>query len=156
MVETAHTASNTHPHWKAVLDRLEPRLGHNKAIVAIARKLLVAVWHVLAHGDTDRFAEPELVARKLLNYAYLLGKANRDARLSTAGFVRQHLDALGLGADLEAVTWGGSKPPVPLPPANLAAKDGPAPGRGPARGGSARQHAMDHPGIATTTRYSEA
>lgn len=38
MVETAHTASRTHPHWKAELARLEPRLGHNKAIVAIARK----------------------------------------------------------------------------------------------------------------------
>jgi len=36
-------AANNHPHWKAELARLEPRLGRNKAIVAIARKLLIAV-----------------------------------------------------------------------------------------------------------------
>ena len=39
MVEAAQTAANTHPHWQAELARLEPRLGRNKAIVAIARKL---------------------------------------------------------------------------------------------------------------------
>jgi hypothetical protein len=36
MIEAAHTASRPHPHWKAELARLEPRLGHNKAIGAIA------------------------------------------------------------------------------------------------------------------------
>jgi transposase len=68
MIEAAHTASRTHPHWKAELARLEPRLGHNKAIVAIARKLLVAVWHVLTKGCADRCADPDLIARKLLRY----------------------------------------------------------------------------------------
>jgi transposase len=63
MVETAHVASRTHAHWKAELARLEPRLGRNKAIVTIARKLLVAVWHVLTKGCADRFADPDLVAR---------------------------------------------------------------------------------------------
>ena len=43
MIEVAHTAARTHPYWQARLARLEPRLGKNKAIVAIARKLLVAV-----------------------------------------------------------------------------------------------------------------
>ena len=66
MVETAHTAVRSHPHWQAELERLEPRLGKNKAIVAIARKLLVTVWHVLTEGCADRFADPEQVARKLL------------------------------------------------------------------------------------------
>ncbi len=46
MVEAAHGAANSHPHWQAELHRLEPRLGCNKAIVAIARKLLVTVWFV--------------------------------------------------------------------------------------------------------------
>jgi len=34
LVEAAHVVANTHPHWKAELARLEPRLGRNKAIVA--------------------------------------------------------------------------------------------------------------------------
>ncbi len=119
MVEAAHTASNTHPHWKAELARLEPRLGHNKAIVAIARKLLVAVWHVLTDAVADRFAEPEYVARKLMQYTYRLGRDNRPAGQTTAEYVRQQLDRLGLGADLTAFRWGQKKT-IALPPSRPA------------------------------------
>jgi transposase len=114
LVEAAQVAVLTHPHWRAELERLEPRLGRNKAIVAIARKLLVAVWHVLTEGCADRYAEPEHVARKLLNYTYTLGKENRPQGLSAAAFVREQLDRLGLGIDLQSVPRG--KRPVPLPP----------------------------------------
>jgi hypothetical protein len=41
MVGAANRAVQHHPHWKAELERLEPHLGRSKAIVAIARKLLV-------------------------------------------------------------------------------------------------------------------
>jgi hypothetical protein len=44
--------------------------------VAIARKLLIAVWYVL-QGKTDKYAEPEAVAQKMLRFAYTVGKANR-------------------------------------------------------------------------------
>lgn len=116
LVEAAQTAANTHPHWKAELARLKPRLGRNKAIVAIARKLLVAVWHILAKHEPDRFAEAEIVARKLMQYTYLLGKANRPAGQKAAEFVRQQLDALGIGLDLTEIPWGVKNPPVRLPP----------------------------------------
>jgi transposase len=118
MVQAAQTAANTHPHWKAELERLQPRLGRNKAIVAIARKLLVSVWYVLTKEVPDRFAEPEMVARKLLQYAYVLGKANRPANQSPGQYVRDHLDRLGLGADLAEIPWG-TKKPRPLPPSTL-------------------------------------
>jgi len=120
LVEAAQTAANTHPHWQAELARLEPRLGRNKAIVAIARKLLVAVWHVLTEGCADRYAEPEHVARKLLHYTYTLGKENRPQDQSAAAFVRAQLDRLGLGADLPTVPRG--KRPLPLPPSKLVVK----------------------------------
>jgi len=32
LIEAAQVAANTHPHWKAELARLEPRLGRNKAM----------------------------------------------------------------------------------------------------------------------------
>ena len=118
MVQAAQTAANTHPHWKAELERLEQRLGRNKAIVAIARKLLVSVWYVLTNEESDRFAEPELVARKLLQYAHTLGKTNRPASQRPGQYVRHHLDRLGLGADLTAIPWG-TKKPRPLPPSAL-------------------------------------
>jgi transposase len=117
MVEAAHAASSTHPHWQAELARLEPRLGHNKAIVAIARKLLVAVWHVLAEGQPDRFAVPQLVARKLLTHAERLGKANRPNGQPLADYVRDQLDRLGLGADLDSFQRG--KRTIKLPPSSL-------------------------------------
>jgi transposase len=122
LVEAAQVAANSHPHWKAELKRLEPRLGRNKAIVAIARKLLVTVWHVLSNQVTDRFAQPEIVARKLMQFTYQIGKNNRPADQSASQFVRQHLDRLQLGAELCAIPWGTKKKPVPLPPSTLPQK----------------------------------
>jgi transposase len=115
LIEAAQVAANSHPHWKAELARLEPRLGRNKAIVAIARKLLIVVWYILAQHKTDRFAQPEAVAQKFLKFAYQLGKKNRPQGQSAAQFVRQRLDTLQLGPELTSIAWG-SKKPILLPP----------------------------------------
>lgn len=124
LIEAAQVAANSHPHWKAELARLQPRLGRNKAIVAIARKLLVAVWYILAQHKTDRFAQPEAIAQKLLKFAYQLGKENRPKGQSAAQFVRQHLDSLHLGHELTGIAWG-SKKPIPLPPSTNKVSDVP-------------------------------
>jgi transposase len=117
LVEAAHVAANSHPHWKAELARLQPRLGYNKAIVAIARKLLVTVWHVLARKVADRFAEPEKVSKKMLHIAYEVGKSKRAGK-SAAQFARERMDTLGMGQELTSIPWG-SKKPIPLPPSKL-------------------------------------
>jgi len=44
LVEAAWSAVEHHPHWHMEFERLVPALGKGKAIVAIARKLLVVVW----------------------------------------------------------------------------------------------------------------
>ena len=124
LIEAAQVAANSHPHWKAELTRLQPRLGRNKAIVAIARKLLVAVWYILAQHKTDRFAQPEAIAQKLLKFAYQLGKENRPKGQSAAQFVRQRLEALQLGQELTSIAWG-SKKPIPLPPSTNKVSDVP-------------------------------
>lgn len=117
LVEAANAAANSHPHWKAELARLEPRLGRNKAIVAIARKLLIAVWFVL-QGKTDKYAEPEAVAQKMLKFAYSIGKANRPKGQTAAQFARERLDDLKMGEGLSSIPWGAKKP-IPLPPSKL-------------------------------------
>jgi transposase len=117
LIEAANVAANNHPHWKAELARLEPRLGRNKAIVAIARKLLIAVWFVL-QGKPDKYAEAEAVAQKMLKFAYAVGKANRPTGQTAAQFARIRMDALGLGQELTSIPWG-SKKPIPLPPSSL-------------------------------------
>jgi hypothetical protein len=88
LVEAAHVAANSHPRWKAELARLQPRLGYNKAIVAIARKLLITVWYVLARKVADRFAEAEEVSEKMLRFAYKVGKENRPGRQTATQFAR--------------------------------------------------------------------
>lgn len=118
LVEAAQSAANTHPHWQAELARLEPRLGRNKAIVAIARKLLITVWHVLTYQVADKHAEPLRVARKLMDTVYRFGKDNRPTGQSTAAYVRSQLDRLNLAHDLRAIPWGNKKKPIPLPPSS--------------------------------------
>ena len=114
MIRIAHAAAGSHPHWKAELRRLEPRLGYQKAIVAIARKLLVVVWHVLSHGQVDRYAIDQQLARKLLQHSYDLGKRLRPG--TAAAHVRQMLNQLGRGHELTQIRWSPSQM-VPLPPA---------------------------------------
>ena len=126
MVNAANVAMLHHPFWKEDLARLEVRLGKSKAFVAIARKLLVVVWHVLTYQSLDRNAEPERLAPALpawgatfMQTANILSKANHPAGQSTAQYVRQQLDRLEIGAELTVIPWGTKKPPLPLPPSGI-------------------------------------
>ena len=118
LVEAAHVAARCHPYWKAQRVRLEKRIGYEKAIVAIARRLLVAIWHVLTYGVADRFSDPQRVARKLVSHAYRLGRANRPAGQSVADYVRTQLDHLRLGCDLTEIGHNGQRR-LKLPPSQL-------------------------------------
>jgi hypothetical protein len=77
LVQAAWVAVNTQPHWKEQYQRLTRRKPTNKAIVVIARKLLVVVWHVLTECVADRKADEEMVAFNLLMWAWNLGKERR-------------------------------------------------------------------------------
>ncbi len=109
----------THPYWRAAFARLEGRIGRNKAIVAIARKLLVAIWHVLTARVADRHAHPDKVALKMMTWAWKIG-ADQRGGLTPGQFVRQEMTRLRLGAELEQVTQSGRRlriPPAAGPPA---------------------------------------
>jgi hypothetical protein len=105
------------PRWKAELARLQPRLGRNKAIVAIARKMLVIVWHILTKQEPEHFTDPIRIARKYLEFAYRLGKKNRGEP-TAYHYVRKHLDRLGIGKDLMTFRYSGRT--INLPPSSLA------------------------------------
>jgi hypothetical protein len=67
MVEAAWGAVRSDPHWKAQYQQLKKRGKHsNEAIVAIARKLLVAIWHMLTKGEPHRHSTEEDLAYKML------------------------------------------------------------------------------------------
>jgi transposase len=111
LVEAARTAIQTHPHWKREFARLAKRIGDHKAVVAIARKLLIVVWHVLMARSADRRADAEQVAFKLMVWAWKLTDEQRGG-LSSRQFIRAHLIRLGLGAELTHITRGGTRRPL--------------------------------------------
>ena len=120
MVRAAFSALQSHPRWKKEFERLEPRLGRSKATVAIARKLLVAVWYVLMHGEADRHAVPQRVARDLMVLTMGMGKVNRPEGWTTMAYVRYHLDRLGLGEEVDFVQWSPSRKIILPPPGSVA------------------------------------
>lgn len=111
LVQAAWCAVRTHPYWKQQFERLARRMHSNKAIVAIARKLLVVVWHVLTECAADRNADADMVAFKLMTWSWDLGKERRNG-LTTPQFVRLHLMRLKMGDDLTHVLRGGQVRPI--------------------------------------------
>ncbi|GHO68286.1 hypothetical protein KSC_071780 [Ktedonobacter sp. SOSP1-52] len=106
LVELAWMAVEHHPHWKEQFERLATRIGKKKAIVAIARKLLVIVWHVLSKQEADRHADQERVARAIMEWARNKSTARKQG-LSRLEFVRCELDWLGIGTEMESFVLGG-------------------------------------------------
>jgi transposase len=106
LIEAAWSAVATHPHWKQEFGRLCRRKPEGVAIVAIARKLLVAVWHVLAERAADRHADPVMVATKLMRWSWELTPEQRGG-LTTRQFVRYGLLRLGLDHNLTGFRYGG-------------------------------------------------
>ena len=44
--------SNSEPYYRIKYERIKKRRGHKKAIIAIARMMLVAIYHILLTGET--------------------------------------------------------------------------------------------------------
>ena len=119
LVEAANHACVDHPRWKVEFARLQPRLGRSKALVAISRKMLVAIWHLLAEEQADRFADPTQVACGLFAYAYKVRVKNLPGGQSALQFTRNQMDRLGIGQDVLILPWGTKK--FKLPPSKLKA-----------------------------------
>ena len=114
LVEAARIAVIYDPYWKAQYARLEPRLGSNKAVVVVARKLLVVVWHVLHERTADRQAQAERVATKLMEWSRDLNTQQRGG-LSSRQFTRYQLMRLHLGDNLAQVQCAGRARPLASP-----------------------------------------
>lgn len=113
MVQAAWSAVRYHPFWKAEYQKLRRRKSKGKAIVAIARRLLVVVWHVMSERVADRRADPDMVGFKLMTWAWKLSPAERGG-LSVPQFVRYQLMQLELGAELTHLQRAQNRP-IPSP-----------------------------------------
>jgi transposase len=103
MVEAAWRAIRISPYWKEQYEKYLRRMRKpNQAIVVIARKLLVAVWHVLTKEETDVHANEEDLAYKMLVLAWDLDEEVRMG-LSYKQFAKYALMKLGVETDITRI-----------------------------------------------------
>jgi len=107
MVEAAWGAVRSDPHWKAQYENLKKRGKHsNEAIVAIARKLLVSIWHVLTKREPHCHSTEEDLAYKMLIWSQ---RMDEDALrgMTRQQFVKYGLLRLGAGTHLTRIVRSG-------------------------------------------------
>jgi transposase len=103
MVEAAWRAVGMSPFWKAEYEKYLRRLRKpNQAIVVIARKLLVAIWHVLSKEETDEHASEEDLAYKMLLLSWSLSEQARQG-LTYKQFAKHALMKLGVEKDITRI-----------------------------------------------------
>ena len=105
LIEAAWKAVQMSPVWKQRYEELKKRRGACKAIVAIARKLLVAIWHVLADEETDCNASEEDLAWKMLLWSWSL-KDEVRLGLTPKQFAKYSLMRLGVQTDVTSFMRG--------------------------------------------------
>ncbi len=122
LVEAAQTAARHHPRWKREFARLAPKIGKSKAKVAIARRLLILVWHVLTEQTADTHADAVQVATAFYQFFHKHKLRNHLPGLRAMQFVRRGLDRVGLADKVESFPHGHKRykiPPLkpdPMPP----------------------------------------
>lgn len=100
LVEAAWQAIRISPYWKEQYETYLRRMRRpNQAIVVIARKLLVAVWHVLTKEETDLHASEEDLAYKMLVLSWDLDE-NVRMGLTYKQFAKYALMKLGVETDI--------------------------------------------------------
>jgi len=100
MIEAAWRAVRMSPYWKEQYEKLFHRMRReSQAIVVVARKLLVAVWHVLSKEETDVHASEEELAYKMLLLSWSLSEDVRQG-LTYKQFAKYALMKLGVETDV--------------------------------------------------------
>jgi transposase len=88
LIEAAWTAVRYDQHWQQQFEHLAYHIGREKAIVAIARKLLVIIWYVLTAKVADRRAQPQQVARYFIAWGRQL-RVKTILGIKASEFARQ-------------------------------------------------------------------
>jgi transposase len=100
MIEAAWRAVRMSPYWKEQYEKFFHRMRReSQAIVVVARKLLVAVWHVLNKEETDLHASEEDLAYKMLLLSWSLSEDVRRG-LTYKQFAKYALMKLGVETDI--------------------------------------------------------
>ena len=97
------------PSWKRQLKHLEKQMHRNKAIVAIARRMLVSIWHILTKRQPNLYFDEETISYKKLAsvplvgvWAWAMDEKSRSG-MDPQQFAKYGLLQLGVGQDLERI-----------------------------------------------------
>jgi transposase len=123
LVEAARIAVRQPGHWQRLYQRRGAlwarRIGDHKAITAVARKLLVAVWHLLTHGSDGAPAAALLSPQQLAPksgalWARLAGRLTKEQRhgLRLHDFAAYALTLIGLAGQVTAIVQGETRLPL--------------------------------------------
>jgi transposase len=99
-IEAAQVLARSSSPLTATYWRVLRKRGHNVAVTALARKLIIVVWHLLKNREPYRYTEPHVARRKL--------------RKATPPQQKQR--AKRVPATLEAVYEEAGLPPLAPPP----------------------------------------
>jgi len=105
LIEAAWRAVHMSPFWRQRYEELKKRKGPCKAIVAVARKLLVTIWYVLTREETDHNASKEDLAWKMLLWSWSLDDEARLG-LTPKQFARYSLMRLGVQSNVTSFVRG--------------------------------------------------
>ena len=106
LVEAAWGAVRSDPYWKAQYQRLSKAKHPSKAIVAIARRLLVSVWYILTNREPYRHADDETIAYKMMIWSQRMDEKALNG-LTRQQFIKYGLLRLGVGQDLARIVRNG-------------------------------------------------
>jgi transposase len=109
LVEVAQRAVKSDPLWTRRFQELQQRMHRNQAMVAVARRLLELVWHVLTRRQPYRHFSQERIAYKYLTWAWQMDEESRDG-LTRQQFARYYLMRLGIGHDLARIALNPKYP----------------------------------------------
>ncbi|MCP4080580.1 MAG: IS110 family transposase [Planctomycetaceae bacterium] len=107
MVASAWGAVRSDPHWKDQYEQFKKRGKHsNEAIVAIARKLLVSIWHMLTKSEPHRYSTEEDLAYKMLIWSQRMDEEALRG-MTRQQFAKYGLLRLGKGIHLTRIVRNG-------------------------------------------------
>jgi transposase len=106
MVEVAWGAVRSDPYWKAQYERLTKTKPSNKAIVAIARRLLVAVWYILTNREPYQHFDEDNIAYKMLTWSQRMDEKALNG-MTRQQFAKYGLLRLGIGENITRIHHNG-------------------------------------------------
>jgi len=108
-VEVAWRATRADPVWGMRFNELKKRMHANKAIVAIAHRMLTIVWYLLTQQESYQHYTNERIAYKYLTWSWQLDEEQRRG-MTRPQFARYYLMRLGIGDELKKVALDPKHP----------------------------------------------